>query len=59
MIIDQLFTRPLFEAADPNRLIVTVTILPMSAEDDAEVKDLDFTGRFQGDARSQINQAMA
>jgi hypothetical protein len=59
MIIDQLFTRPLFEAADPNRLIVTVTIPPMSAEDDAEVKDLDFTGRFQGDARSQINQAIA
>ena len=47
------------EAADPSRLIVTVTILPMSAEDDTEVKEFDLTGRFQGDARSQINQATA
>ena len=47
------------EAADPNKLIVSVTILPMSAEDDTEVKDFDLTGRFQGDARSQINQATA
>jgi len=59
MIIDQLFTQPVFEAADPNKLIVTVTILPMSAEDDTETKDFDLTGLFQGDARSQINQAMA
>lgn len=59
MIIDQLFTQPIFEAADPNKLIVSVTILPMSAEDDTEVKDFDLTGRFQGDARSQINQATA
>jgi len=59
MIIDQLFTLPLFEAADPNRLIVSVTIPPMSTGEDPEVKDFDLTGRFQGDARSQINQATA
>ena len=59
MIIDQLFTQPIFEAADPNRLIVSVTIPPMSTGEDPEVKDFDLTGRFQGDARSQINQATA
>jgi len=56
MIIDQLFTRPIFEAADPNRLIATIT-LAKEYNADEPTKEIDLTGRFQGDVKSQMNQA--
>ena len=59
MIIDQLFTQPLFEdIADPNRLIVSVTIQPMSTGGEPMKKEIDLTGQFQGNTRSQMEQAM-
>jgi hypothetical protein len=56
MIIDQLFTRPIFEAADPSRLIATIT-LAKEYNADEPTKEIDLTGRFQGDVKSQMNQA--
>jgi hypothetical protein len=59
MILDQLFTQPLFEdIADPNRLIVSVTIQPMSTGGEPIKKEIDLTGQFQGNTRSQMEQAM-
>ena len=58
MIIDQLFTRPLFEAADPSRLMVSITVQPMSTGGEPEIKEFDLTGMFQGSTVSQMNQAM-
>ena len=55
MIIDQLFTRPIFEAADPNRLIATISIT--DPEEGQSVKEVDLTGKFQGDVKSQMSQA--
>ena len=56
MIIDQLFTQPIFEAADPSRLIATIT-LSQAYNADEPTKEVDLTGRFQGDVKSQMNQA--
>ena len=58
MIIDQLFTRPVFEAADPSRLIVSVRIEPMSTGGEPIDKEVDLTGQFQGSMGSQMNQAL-
>ena len=58
MIIDQLFTQQLFEAADPSRLIVSITIQPMSSGGEPMQKEIDLTGQFQGSTASQMNQAM-
>jgi len=58
MIIDQLFTQPVFEAADPSRLIVSVRIEPMSTGGEPMDKEVDLTGQFQGSMGSQMNQAL-
>ena len=58
MIIDQLFTRPLFEASDPSKLMVSITIQPMSTGGEPANKEFDLTGMFQGSTASQMNQAM-
>ena len=56
MILDHLFTQPLFEAADPNQLIATIT-LSQAYNADEPTKEVDLTGQFQGDVKSQMNQA--
>ncbi len=58
MILDHLFTQLLFEAADPSRLIVSITIQPMSSGGEPMQKEIDLTGQFQGSTASQMNQAM-
>jgi hypothetical protein len=58
MIIDQLFTQPVFEAADPSKLIVSVRIEPMSTGGEPIDKEVDLTGQFQGSMGSQMNQAL-
>ena len=58
MIIDHLFTQPVFEAADPSKLIVSITVQPMSTGGEPETKEFDLTGMFQGSTASQMNQAM-
>ena len=58
MIIDQLFARSLFEAADPSKLIVSVRIEPMSTGGEPIDKEVDLTGQFQGSMGSQMNQAL-
>jgi len=58
MILNNLFTQSLFEAADPSRLIVSITIQPMSSGGEPMQKEIDLTGQFQGSTASQMNQAM-
>jgi len=46
------------EAADPSKLIVSVRIEPMSTGGEPMQKEIDLTGQFQGNTRSQMEQAM-
>jgi len=43
---------------DPNKLIVSITVQPMSTGGEPDIKEFDLTGMFQGSKASQMNQAM-
>lgn len=43
---------------DPNKLMVSIKLQPMSTGGEPIDKDFDLTGMFQGSKASQMNQAM-